>query len=105
LDAVVPARLALRLCALVALAAACNGGGRTTLIRTGDPPEVREACSRAELRCSSCHTLDRIFSFQGRGRGDWEQEVRRMRLKPASGITVADAGVIVGCLVRVDAGR
>jgi hypothetical protein len=82
-------------------------GGHSTLLpeRGGDPPEVREACNRAQLRCSSCHTLDRIFSYQRRGRDDWQQEVKRMRLKPASGITVADAELIVTCLMYIDTVR
>jgi hypothetical protein len=85
--------------------AAC--GGHSTLLpeRGGDPPEVREACNRAQLRCSSCHTLDRVLGYQRRGRDDWAQEVKRMRLKPASGITVADADAIVTCLLYVDTVR
>ena len=89
------------LCATVALLDAC---GRPALLpeHGHEPPAVQDACSRTELKCSSCHTLDRILSYQRRGRTDWAQEVKRMRLKPASGITVADADVIVTCLTYID---
>src|SRR5262245_24125055 len=73
------------LCTAV-LVVAC---GRPTLLpeRGGAPPDVQEGCSRTELKCSSCHSLDRILNSHRRGRVDWEQEVKQMRLKPGSGIS------------------
>ena len=95
------------LCSCAALWLACGAGPRQTLLPHGgqDPPEIQDACNRAELRCSGCHPLDRVVRYQHRGQTSWEQQVRRMRLKPASGITVAEADLIVKCLVYVDALR
>jgi hypothetical protein len=83
---------------------ACGGASHQTLLPHGgtEPPELREACARADLRCSTCHALDRVVAYQHRGRASWEQQVRRMRLKPGSGITVADADLIVQCLIHID---
>jgi hypothetical protein len=90
----------------VALVVACGGGSRQLLPTGGrEPSEVREACNRAELRCSGCHSLDRIVDARNRGHVDWQQQVRRMRLKPASGISVADGDLIVRCLVYIDTPR
>lgn len=90
-----------------ALLLACGSGPRQVLLPAGgrEPPEIRDACNRAELRCSGCHPLDRVVSLQRRGHTDWAQQVRRMRLKPASGITVAEADLIVTCLVYIDGTR
>ncbi|MFN0250927.1 MAG: hypothetical protein ACKV2T_28900 [Kofleriaceae bacterium] len=54
------------------------------------------------MRCSSCHTLERIITSHRRGQADWEQQVERMRLMPASGISQAETALIVKCLVYVD---
>ena len=94
------------LCSIAMLALACGSGPRVLLPAHGnDPPEIQQACNRAEVRCSSCHTLDRIVGYSHHGRADWEQEVARMRLKPASGISPTDAELIVACLVYIDANR
>ncbi|HMG20024.1 MAG TPA: hypothetical protein VK607_01860 [Kofleriaceae bacterium] len=92
------------LCSCAALWLSCGAGTRQTLLPHGghEPPEIQDACNRAELRCSGCHPLDRVVNYQHRGQASWEQQVRRMRLKPASGITVAEADLIVKCLVYVD---
>jgi hypothetical protein len=92
------------LCASAALLVAC---ARPTLLSEhhGEPREIQDACGRAELRCSSCHTLDRILSSHHRGRADWEDLVTQMRLKPGSGISVTEADAIVTCLTYVDTTR
>lgn len=92
------------LCASAALLVAC---ARPTLLseHRHEPREIQDACGRTELRCSSCHSLDRILSSHRRGRADWEDLVTQMRLKPGSGISVADADGIVTCLTYVDTTR
>jgi hypothetical protein len=92
------------LCASAALWLACT---RPTLLpRHGnESPEIQAACHRTELRCSSCHSLDRVLSSPHRGRPDWEEVVKQMRLRPGSGITVGDGDMIVRCLTYVDATR
>jgi hypothetical protein len=87
--------------AAVAVLAAC---GRVTLLpeHGHPPPEVQEACHRTEARCSSCHTLDRILNADHRGRTQWERLVTQMRLRPGSGIPIADTDVIVSCLMYID---
>lgn len=92
------------LCASAALLVAC---ARPTLLseHRDEPREIQDACGRTELRCSSCHTLDRILSSHRRGRADWEDVVTQMRLKPGSGISVTDADGIVTCLTYVDTTR
>ena len=96
--------LAVWLLASTALWLACGAGTRQTLLPRAStaPPDIRDACTRADLRCSTCHPLDRVVDYQHRGRTSWEQAVKRMRLKPESGITVAEAGLIVDCLVYLD---
>ncbi|MBL9015742.1 MAG: photosystem P840 reaction-center cytochrome c-551 [Myxococcales bacterium] len=94
--------------AILALAAACSGSSspRVLLLQpAGAPPEIRAACALAELRCSSCHTLERITNAVHRTPPEWEWQVRRMRLMPASGISQADADTIVTCLVWRDPDR
>jgi hypothetical protein len=87
-----------------ALWLACGAGSRHSLLphTAAAPPDIRDACTRADLRCSTCHPLDRVVDYQHRGRSSWEQAVKRMRLKPESGITVAEADLIVDCLVYLD---
>jgi hypothetical protein len=88
-------------CLATALLLACGGAG---LLPEGvhHPPEIQDACHRVEQKCSGCHALERVQSAHRRGQAEWQQQVKQMRLKPASGITEADAAVIVTCLVYVD---
>lgn len=91
--------------AMFVLAAACSGSSspRVLLLQpAGAPPEIRAACALAEIRCSSCHTLERITNAVHRTAPEWAQQVRRMRLMPASGISQADADEIVRCLTWRD---
>lgn len=88
---------------LGALVACGNSAPRVLLLQPVDaPPHIRQACSLTEIRCASCHTLDRITTAQHRSEAEWAKQVDKMRLMPASGISVADANVIVSCLVYRD---
>ncbi len=90
---------------VLGLAAACSGSStpRVLLLQpAGAPAEIQQACALAEVRCSSCHTLERIDNVVHKTASEWAWQVRRMRLMPASGISEADANVIVQCLIYRD---
>lgn len=90
---------------MIALAACGNSAPRVLLLQPVEAPaNIRQACSLTEVRCSSCHTLDRITTAQHRSEPEWAVQVEKMRLLPASGISIADANVIVTCLVYRDPG-
>lgn len=61
------------------------------------PPAIRSACALAEARCSRCHDLERIQLVHPQ-LVDWPVYVDRMRRMPGSGISTADASIIVRCL-------
>ena len=91
--------------AILALAGACSGSSapRVLLLQpAGAPPEIQRACSLAEIRCTSCHTLERITNAVHKTAQEWTGQVNRMRLMPASGISQADADEIVTCLIWRD---
>ena len=66
---------------------------------TNAPIEIQEACSLTEMKCSRCHTIDRVFIAQVSTPAQWEAYVGRMRRMTGSGISEADGAVIVRCLV------
>ena len=89
-----------------------NSAQRGLALSPANPsPTVQHACALAEVRCSSCHTIERITSAQYRTEPEWARQIDKMRLMPASGISNADAQEILPCLVAqarpapVDAGR
>jgi hypothetical protein len=90
---------------IVALLPACGNAWVLLPERDRAPRMVQDACHMTEIKCASCHTLERIRSSLGRSRADWDQQVRQMRLKASSGISEGDAGEIVTCLVYVDSSR
>ena len=83
---------------VVVLALGCGRGDASTLVRQGDPREIRLACAVADERCTHCHTLDRVLALAAREPDDWPVYVRRMRLQPGSGITAPEEREIVRCL-------
>ena len=62
------------------------------------PTAPREACALAEQKCTRCHTVGRVLTFDAHTREEWEPVVMRMRQMPSSGITRADAMTILDCL-------
>ena len=60
-------------------------------------PSVDPATALVEKRCSKCHTLDRVFGARKDARG-WLATVNRMRAMRDSGISEADARMIVSFL-------
>lgn len=71
----------------VGCAGACRGPGYDA---SQLPPALREDYALFSQRCSKCHSLARPL---GSGIDDdrfWKRYVEQMRLKPGSGISVAD---------------
>src|SRR3954468_16868944 len=97
----------LGICALISVEVACGNAAPQVLLPDSSrtPADIRQACTRTEVRCSSCHTLERVLTSQRRGFQDWHEQVTRMRLMRASGISEADSEVIVRCLVYRDSIR
>jgi ferredoxin-NADP reductase/mono/diheme cytochrome c family protein len=60
--------------------------------------DMNMAAKKMEERCSKCHTLDRIAGAHKDARG-WLSTVNRMRALPDSGISAADAQIIISYLV------
>lgn len=96
-----PVRRAAVLAAL--LAVSCADAPRALLSGAPNPPaEIQQACSVATTKCSRCHPIDRVVVARGIGVGKWQMYVEQMRLKPSSGISLRDAGVIFQCLRFVE---
>ena len=67
------------------------------LYPAGSPPEIVQACSLMEQKCTGCHDRDR-YMMANHPPERWEKIVHKMRLFPASAITPEDADVILRCL-------
>jgi hypothetical protein len=74
---------------------ACNEP--SPLYPAGSPPEIVQACSLTELKCTACHDRER-YQVARHSPERWEKIVHKMRLFPGSAITPADADVILRCL-------
>ncbi len=97
------AHASLAVCAVALLVACGNSSPRVLLLQPVNAPvEIQQACALAEVRCSSCHTLERLTNGIHRTEPEWTWQVNRMRLMPASGIAQDDADRIVTCLVYRD---
>jgi ferredoxin-NADP reductase/cytochrome c2 len=59
--------------------------------------DMTMAAKKMEQRCSKCHNLDRIAGAHKDARG-WLSTVNRMRALPDSGISAADAQIIISYL-------
>ena len=69
----------------------------------GASVELRDACSFTEQKCTRCHTIGRVIAWDAHTRAQWEPLVTRMRQMASSGITKADAEVVLNCLGSRDA--
>lgn len=84
----------------IALFAGCQGpagarGGLTSEQLKQLPPEIGEAYDVFARRCSRCHSLARPLNAQVNDLEHWKRYVARMRRHPGSGISDADAEVIL----------
>jgi len=61
-------------------------------------PEIQQACAFATTKCTHCHPIERVVMSRGIGAPQWQLYIEQMRLKPSSGISPSDAGVIFRCL-------
>jgi hypothetical protein len=82
--------------ALVAFAACQNP---TPLYPDNAPPDIVEACTLAQRKCTACHDRDRIDDAQ-MNEADWTDTVTRMRRFPGSNISPAEGQVILRCLLH-----
>lgn len=88
--------------ALVTLSSCWLPSASVSDLVTDGPPtplEIRDACAVTAMKCSRCHTIDRIRVAQVTSPRQWEIYVGRMRRMSASGITERDGPQIVQCLV------
>jgi hypothetical protein len=67
------------------------------------PVALRDACAFTEQKCTRCHTIGRVIAWDAQTRAQWEPIVTRMRQMVSSGITKADAEVVLDCLGQRDA--
>ena len=88
-------RLLLAMCAASIAVGACKEP--SPLYPAGASPDVVEACALADRKCTGCHDRER-YEGQRHTPERWTQLVHKMRLLPGSGITPADADVIIRCL-------
>jgi hypothetical protein len=90
----------LRIALVMAIALGCGDAlPRTSLIGTPDPSaELRSACAFTEQKCTRCHTIGRVIAWEAQTREQWQPIVTRMRQMASSGITKADAEVVLDCL-------
>jgi hypothetical protein len=90
-------------CIALALITACGavaeGPEQLTSSVSGAPDEIRADCALAAVRCSHCHTLDRVVNAPAADPEFWREHVRRMRLQPGSEIRAEEERPIVRCLV------
>jgi hypothetical protein len=81
------------------LAATACGAAPPGLVGPDTPVALRPSCQLAELRCSRCHSLDRVLVARVETPQHWVSYVERMRRQPSSGISPKEARSIVRCLV------
>jgi hypothetical protein len=93
-----------RLVFVVVLAGCGEALPRHSLIAepTNTSPEIRDACAFTEQKCTRCHTIGRVLSWEARTRQQWEPLVTRMRQMASSGISRSDAEVVLRCLSERD---
>ena len=81
---------------LIVLAlAAC--GGPSPVYPAGSPPDIVQACSLTQRKCTACHERERWMD-QRHTPEEWRDVVEEMRLLAGSGITPRDAEEVVRCL-------
>jgi hypothetical protein len=84
---------------LAACGVAAEGPEQLTAAVSGAPAEIRADCALAAVRCSHCHTLDRVINAPAGEPEFWQEHVHRMRLNPGSEIRPDEERPIVRCLV------
>jgi hypothetical protein len=87
----------------VALIAAIACQPAAPLYSPSAPPDVREACTLTERRCTQCHDRGRIVEANY-GRAEWMSTIDRMRQMPGSTIAPYETDTILHCLLQRSAG-
>jgi hypothetical protein len=102
-----PLGLASFVALVVALPLACGGPAPASSstqerITAGMPSHdaaIERACALTARRCTACHDPDRFLDLRLGRPAQWEGYIDRMRRMRGSGISVADGGQILRCLV------
>jgi hypothetical protein len=63
------------------------------------PPDIRDACTLTERRCTQCHDRGRIVEANY-GRAEWMSTIERMRQMPGSTIAPYETDTILHCLLQ-----
>lgn len=74
-------------------------GGPKSIDVSRYPAEQQEAYKLFQSKCSSCHALARGINTDMVLPGDWERYVRRMMVKPNSGISNQDGRALFRFMV------
>jgi hypothetical protein len=92
----------MRLCIAIVLTLGACGDSLPRSSLMSNPaaasPELEAACRLTEHKCSRCHTMGRALAYEAVTREQWQPVVQRMRRMASSGITRADADVVLDCL-------
>ena len=93
-----------RLALVLALAGCGDALPRQSLLAnpTAASSDLKADCAFTEQKCTRCHTIGRVIAWDAHTRSDWEPLVTRMRQMASSGITKADAEIVLRCLVERD---
>lgn len=89
-----------RLLVVFAVAACGEALPRSSLIADPDnaSANLRSACAFTQQKCTRCHTIGRVIAWDAQTRAQWEPVVTRMRQMVSSGISKADAEIVLDCL-------
>jgi len=80
-----------------AMVGACSDAA--PLYPANSPPEIVEACTLTQRKCTACHDRDRIVDAQ-MTTSEWRETVDRMRRFPGSNISPSEGEIVLRCLLR-----
>jgi hypothetical protein len=80
----------------IALLVACKE--QPPLYPANAPPDIAEACTLAQRKCTACHDRDRIV-YARMTAEEWRETVDKMRRLPGSSISPAEGETILRCLL------
>ncbi|MEO8706132.1 MAG: hypothetical protein ABI867_39245 [Kofleriaceae bacterium] len=93
--------------ALVLSGQACTQGHdpASLALDTSATTTIRGDCSLARVRCSRCHSIERVERAHIAAPRQWRDYVRRMRLMPGSGVPPEEEWPITRCFVYLTSGQ
>jgi hypothetical protein len=69
------------------------------LYPANSPPDIVQACTLTQQKCTACHDRDRIVHSQ-MSPNEWRETVERMRRFPGSNISPTEQETILRCLLH-----